>query len=302
MRVVLVGKGQMLCSLIEGCLACGGVEIVGVLRYDNLISHPVRVWFDKFFKTSYENTLIRKYRLRDLSFNSVNSREFRSFLLTQNVDLMLVGTWREKISEETYNIPKLASVNVHPSLLPKYRGPNPYLQVIKNQEKYSGFSFHLIAQGFDTGAILYQKKVEILPYYTSKELRDRIVFEVKHSIPEFLVALDKGAIIPLEQNEAVATYFSNIDENEKMLDFSCSSADEIIAKVKALHPWLPAYIVVGEDFYIANPYQMSIISGCEDDINLFEKRIIKLCADGRCVVFNGVEKYHSSLKFHPYKG
>ena len=296
MKVVLVGKGQMLCSLIEGCMACGGVDVVGVLRYEKLMASRLKLKFVDFFKPSVENTLIKKYGLKDLNFKSVNSDDFRRFLLKNNVDLMMVGTWREKISAETYDIPCLASVNVHPSLLPRYRGPNPYLQVIKNGEKFTGFTFHLLDEGFDSGAILYQKSVEIMPYYTSRELRDRVTFEVKQALPEFLVALDKGEIIPLEQNSELATYFSNIAEDEMMLDFECETADEIVARVKALHPWLPCYITLGDEFYIANPYDLSVVTACADGVNFVDGKIMAKCKDGRGVEFRGVEKWNSRVR------
>lgn len=246
-----------------------------------------------FFKPSVENTLIKKYNLRDLRFSSLNSAEFRRFLLEKNIDLMLVGTWRERIKREIFEVPRLAAVNVHPSLLPKYRGPNPYLQAIKHQEQFSGFTFHLIDEGFDTGAILYQKRVRILPYYTSKELRDRVTFEVKQSLPEFLVALDKGEIIPLEQNESMATYFPNIEEEEMMLDFELETAEEILARVRALHPWLPCYITIGRDFYIPNPYEMEIIQNCSDGLSLSGSTITACCRDGKGIVFKKVRKYQS---------
>lgn len=291
MKVVLVGKGQMLCSLIEGCKACGGVEIVGVFRYENLIEPRWRLLLTDFFKPSVENTLIKKYGLRDLCFSSVNSPAFRAFLLENNIDLMLVGTWREKIKREIFEVPKLASVNVHPSLLPKFRGPNPYLQVIKNQEPFTGFTFHLIDEKFDNGAILYQKRVEILPYYTSKELRDRVTFEVKQALPDFLVALDKGEIIPLEQNEKMATYFPNIEEDEMMLDFSKMGAAEVVARIKALHPWLPCYVTIGEDFYIPNPYELEILERACEGVILQNDEITARCADGRSVVMRHLTKY-----------
>lgn len=293
MKVVLVGKGQMLCSLIEGCKACDGVEIVGVFRYENLIFSKWNLFWVDFLKPSFENTLIKKYKLKDLRFSSINSNEFKSFLLKNNVDLLLVGTWREKIKREIFEIPKLASVNVHPSLLPKYRGPNPYLQVIKNQEKFTGFTFHLIDEKFDTGAILYQKRVDILPYYTSKELRERIVFEVKQALPKFLVALDNGEIVPLEQDEKLATYFANIEEDEMMLDFSKMSAAEVIAHIKALHPWLPCYVTIGEDFYIPNPYEMEIIKACPKGIRLEGDTITAACRCGYGLVMRKVKKYRS---------
>lgn len=291
MKVVLVGKGQMLCAMIEGCKACGGVEIAGVFRYENLILPKWRLWLADCFNPSVENTLIKKYKLRDLRFSSVNSEAFKQFLLKNNVDLMLVGTWREKIKREIFEVPKLASVNIHPSLLPKYRGPNPYLQTIKNGEPFSGFTFHLIDEKFDNGAILYQKRIEIQPYYTSKELREKTTFEVRQSIPEFLVALDKGEIIPLEQNERLATYFPNIEEEEMMLDFEREGAKEISARVRALHPWLPCYVTIGEKFYIPNPYEMEIVDEACEGITL-EKDIIKAhCADGRTLVMRKVKKY-----------
>ena len=291
MKVVLVGKGQMLCSLIEGCKSCGGVEIAGVFRYENLIEPAWRLFLTDFFKPSVENTLIKKYGLRDLRSSSVNSKEFRRFLLKNNIDLMLVGTWREKIKREIFETPRLASVNVHPSLLPKFRGPNPYLQVIKNQEPFTGFTFHLIDEKFDNGAILYQKRVEILPYYTSKELRDRVTFEVKQALPDFLVALDKGDIVPLEQNEKMATYFPNIEEEEMMLDFERETAAQIVARIKALHPWLPCYVTIGEEFYIPNPYELEIVETCLAGMELKGTEITARCRDGKGIVMRHLTKY-----------
>lgn len=291
MKVVLVGKGPMLCSLLEGCNACGGVEIAGVLRYENLIYPRWRMWLRDFLRPSVENTLIKKYKLRDLKFKSVNCDAFKQFLITNNIDLMLVGTWREKIKREIFETPRLASVNVHPSLLPKYRGPNPYLQVIKNQERFSGFTFHLIDEKFDNGAILYQKRVDIQPYYTSKELREKITFEVKQSLPDFLVALDKGEIIPFEQNETLATYYPNITEDEMMLDFERETADEIVARVRALHPWLPCYVTYGNDFYIVNPYEIEIRDNCPAGVHLKDSEITACCRDGRGVIMRNLTKY-----------
>lgn len=291
MKVVLVGKEPMLCAMIEGCRACGGVEIAGVFRYDNLIYPRWRMWLRDLLKPSVENTLIKKYRLRDLHFKSINSVGFKEFLVKNNIDLMLVGTWREKIKKEIFETPRLASVNIHPSLLPKYRGPNPYLQTIKNGEQFSGFTFHLIDEKFDAGAILYQKRVEIQPYYTSKELREKTVFEVRQSLPEFLVALDKGEIIPLEQSDAQATYYPNITEEEMMLDFERESAEEICARVRALHPWLPCYVTLGEDFYIANPYDMEIVETCPAGVKFEEGKITARCRDGKGIVMRRLTKY-----------
>ena len=272
--------------MIEGCINALDTDIVGVLRYENLTNNRFQLVVKDFFSPSVEEILIKKYELAELHFKSANSPDFRDFLLKNNVDLVLVGTWREKISEQVYKVPHFGFVNIHPSLLPKYRGPNPYLQVIKNREPFSGFTFHKIDNNYDTGEILYQKRVEILPFYTSKELREATVFEVKKSLPEFLKLYESGEISPLRQDEGLATYYPNIVRDDMMLDFERETSEEIVARIKALHPWLPAYVSIGKDFYIPNPYKLSIEDSAVSAIEIdFKNKIIKAGAkDGneRC--------------------
>ena len=287
----------MLSAMINGCLNSPNVEIAGVLRYENLNNNRFLLALKDFFSHKVEKTLINKYKLKDLHFKSSNSPEYRRFLANENVDVMLVGTWREKFSPETFSIPKLGAINIHPSLLPKYRGPNPYLQTIKNREKFSGFTFHLIDKNFDTGDILYQKRVEILPFYTSKELREATVHEVKKSLPEFLKRLEHNEIIPVKQDENFASYYPNITRYDMMLDFDKETAAEIVARIKALHPWLPAYVTVGRNFYIPNPYKLSIEKSSKVPFGFDVKRkMIKArCKDGKVVVMRDVKKYRSYL-------
>ena len=72
--------------------------------------------------------------------------------------------------------------------------------------------------------------------------------------------IQKEVIIPIKQNESRATYFGNIDESEKMLDFKNKTAEELYATIRALHPWLPCYITIGKRFLSVNPYKCSCIS------------------------------------------
>ena len=167
MRIVILGKGEMLANLIEGALKANA-EIVGVFRYEWTSLSPIRRFFHDFFTTSHDLTLIKKHNLHEIKCTSANSETFRKKLLQLNPEIMFVGTWREKIKKSTYNIPSIATINVHPSLLPAYRGPNPYLQTIKNMEKHSGVTFHLMDEGFDTGAILTQKKLRYFPVIPGK--------------------------------------------------------------------------------------------------------------------------------------
>ena len=126
MKVIILGKGDMLTNLIRGCLI-SGAEIVGVFRYENLFLNKFHLFMHDFFKPSPELTLIKKHKLNDIKLKSANSEAFKDIILKTNADIMIVGTWAEKINADVFNMPKIASINVHPSLLPKYRGSNPYL-------------------------------------------------------------------------------------------------------------------------------------------------------------------------------
>lgn len=308
MKVVIIGKGEMLSNLIEGTLA-SGAEIVGVLRYERTVMPPLLLKLRDFFKTSYDVTLIKEKKLHEINCKSANSKQFKNELLKLNADILLVGTWREKLKKEIIDIPTIASVNVHPSLLPKYRGPNPYLQAILHQEKISGITFHLIDENFDNGAILEQKEIPILPNDTSKELKSRTVYQARLICTEILSKLLDGLIIPVPQNEKEATYFSNIKPIDMMLDFEKETAEQIHARIRAFHPWLPCYVTYKNKYFIPNPYKLKVLDKSKTQKliiknniknpkigNIIEthyktQTIIILCKDGKSIKMTGVKLY-----------
>lgn len=273
MKVIILGKGDMLANLIEGALDAGS-EIVGVFRYERTAFSFLHLKFHDFFKPSNDLTIIKQHKLHEIKCKSANSEQFKKEVLKLNADVILVGTWKEKLNKEIVNLPVIASVNVHPSFLPKYRGPNPYLQTILNGEKSSGITFHLMDKKFDNGAILAQKKIDILPNDTSKELRERTVFQARLMCQEVLKKLEYGMIIPVKQKEDDATYYKNITPNDIMLDFKKETAEKIHSRIRALHPWLPAYFRHENKFFIPNPYKISVLTD-EETKNILKKNNIK---------------------------
>ena len=230
MKVVILGKGEMLINLIEG-VCDAGFEIAGVFRHERTWQSPFRLFLHDFFKTSPDVTLIKEKKLHEIKCKSANSDAFKREILKLNPDIILVGTWREKLRKEIIDLPKIATINVHPSLLPKYRGPNPYLQTILHGEKYSGITFHLMDENFDSGPILAQQKIEILPSYTSRELKNKTVFLARLITCELLKKLNAGIVTQIPQNEEDATYYPNITGDEMMLDFEKQTSVEIINTV-----------------------------------------------------------------------
>lgn len=298
MKVVILGKGLMLANLILGAIDAGA-EIVGVFRYEQTCSNPVSLFIKDWLNPDSVVTMINQLKVNQIRMKSANSSDFRKLLINKNVDLLIVGTWKERLRKETFDIPKIATVNVHPSLLPKYRGPNPYLQTILNGEKTSGVTLHLVDEHYDSGAVLSQEKITISDTDTSKELREKSVRVARKLVKEFIEDLNDKIITPIEQSEKYATYYPNISGEEKMLDFSYQTADEISRTIRALHPFLPCYITHRDKFFVVNPYNFQILLEDFTDYNpgdIVAKNpdrlsITIVCKDKKAIRFTSLRLY-----------
>lgn len=298
MKVVILGKGLMLANLIMG-VQDAGADIVGVFRYEDTKRSKLKGIITDCFNPAPEVTLIKRHKLKQIRIKSANSSEFQNLMIKLNVDLIIVGTWKERICAKTYNIPRIATVNIHPSLLPKYRGPNPYMQTILHGEEFSGVTVHLMDDNYDEGAILKQEKIPILETDTSKELRERTARKAREVITEFIQDLNEKILTPVNQDEKYASYYPHIKGNEMMLDFSVQSSTEISRTIRALHPFLPSYITYKNVFFITNPYNFKITEKEYPDTapdtviakNPETKSITIVCKDHKAIKFSNLKLY-----------
>ncbi len=263
LKVVIIGHGEMLANLIAGALDAK-CKVVGVLRYETVKNNALRNKIRDFVIPTTDYSYIKSYNLYDIKVKSANSEAFKKEILKLNPDVIIVGTWCEKLKKEIINLPKIAFINAHPSLLPKFRGPNPYLEVIRHMEEKSGITFHLMDENYDSGAILLQREVEVKKYDTSKELKERIISKAREAVGELLLDLDEDFIIPLVQNEDRATYYPNITEKDVMIDFE-KTAEEISAHVRAFHPWYKCYFEYKNQFFTPDAYKIRIIEPQNDE-------------------------------------
>ena len=296
MKVVILGKGSMLANLIEGVYDAG-FEVSAVFRYERTTYSKFKLLLKDSFKSSPEFTLIKKHNIPEIKCKSANSEKFKREILKLNADIILVGTWHEKLKKEIINLPRIGTINVHPSLLPKYRGPNPYIQTILNGETQSGVTFHLMNENFDEGPILAQQKIDILPCDTSKELKEKTVFQARLLCTELLKKLNIGIVQPIPQNNEFASYFQNINGDEKMLDFKNMTSTEILNTIKALHPYLPTYITYRNFFFIVNPYKVKILKKTGAPGEIIDKctktrSLTIACKDRKTVKMSGLKFYN----------
>ena len=291
MKIVLVGYGEMLKALVLGILKTQN-EIVGVFRHDNILYSPTKKILYDIFNPSADYNFIKTHRLKEIKAGSVNSEKFISEIKRLNADLIIVGSWSEKFSAQTINSPKIACINVHPSLLPKYRGPNPYLQTILHDEKQSGITFHLMDINYDTGSILHQAALDILPNETGYSLKNKCCnlarIEVQNLLNDFKNKIENQQ----SQKENEATYFHNITLADCILDFQNETAEEIDRRIRALTPWLMCYIPYKKDFFSFKNYKITPEISIKEPATIVKKTnksVYIVCRDGRIIQFSSLK-------------
>ncbi len=153
---------------------------------------------------------------------------------------IVVAAYGKIIPPSILPIPSLGCINVHPSLLPRYRGPSPVISTILCGDSITGVTLILLDEGMDTGPILSQKETPILPQDTTLFLTQSLFRLGANLLLETLPLWEKGKIIPKAQDEAKATYSRIIKKEDGEIDFHLS-AEEIYRRVKAFYPWPGSY-------------------------------------------------------------
>ena len=151
-------------------------------------------------------------------------------------DLMVVIAFGQKISDAVVHHPRLGSINLHASRLPKYRGAAPINWAIINGEQTTGNSVIRLAQKMDAGAILAQSEVQIGQNETAGELHDRLAHDGVALVSRVLEQLTTGTASETQQNELHASLSPKLSRTTTKLDFS-RPAEELARKVRGLFPW-----------------------------------------------------------------
>lgn len=151
-------------------------------------------------------------------------------------DVIVVAAYGKILPKEVLELPVYGCVNVHGSLLPKYRGAAPIQQAVLDDEKQTGITTMLMGEGLDTGDILLQESTEIGINETSAELFDRLADMGAGLLIKTLKALENGEVTPTPQDNEAATYAHMINKDMCELDFSLG-ARNVHKKICGLSDW-----------------------------------------------------------------
>jgi methionyl-tRNA formyltransferase len=170
-----------------------------------------------------------------------NNAEFRAQLEAISPAAIVVVAYGRLIPPWMLELPRLGCINLHASLLPKYRGAAPIQWAVAMGDAITGNSTMLLEEGLDTGPILLQKTLEIAPEQTAAELFDVLAEAGAPLVVETLNGLADGSIRPRPQNHTGATFAPLLDREDGRMDFAAYTATEIKNRWRGFQPWPGAF-------------------------------------------------------------
>ncbi len=172
--------------------------------------------------------------------SSVRTAEFSNNIEKHAPGFIVVVAFGHIIPKNILTIPQIATINIHASLLPKYRGPAPIQWAIINEEKETGVTTMLMDEGMDTGDILLSSKLEIAPDDTSGTLHDRLADLGADLLIQTLKSFETGNINPISQDHTQATYAPMLKKNDGRMNWQLP-AESLEAFIRGMTPWPGAF-------------------------------------------------------------
>ena len=171
------------------------------------------------------------------------NEEFINEIKSLNPDIICVVAYGKILPKEILDIPQYGCVNVHASLLPKYRGASPIQWAVIDGCEYSGVTTMKMDEGLDTGDILMVEKVKLDAKETGGSLFDRLSDVGAHLLVKTLEGLEAGTITPVKQDDSESTYVKMLHKSFGKMDFNKSAA-ELERLIRGLNPWPSAFTYI----------------------------------------------------------
>ena len=168
--------------------------------------------------------------------DNINTPQIIDKIAALQPDLIIVIAFGQKIGAEIINLPPKAAINVHASLLPKYRGAAPINWAIINGETETGISIITLAEEMDAGTICTQEKTQILADETAGQLHDRLAKMAAPLLLKTISKIEDGSITYADQDHSKATPAPKLKKSDGFLDFS-KPAESLRRKTLGLWPW-----------------------------------------------------------------
>lgn len=274
MRIVFMGTPDFAVPSLEQLLADGHEIVLAVTqadkprgRHQELTPPPVKSCALQHGIPVFQPTTLRDEaavtRLRDA-----------------RPDVLVVVAYGKLLPETVLSLPRFGAINVHGSLLPRYRGAAPIQWTVLNGETRAGITTMQMNAGLDTGDILLQCSRGVPEDMTSGELFDLLCKDGAALLSDTLRQLEAGMLQPQKQDDAAATYAPMLSKEMCPLDFS-KSAETLHNQVRGLHPWPVATCLLGDRILKIHKTRVGGSTDAEPGKVIFLSPLSVVCGDRR---------------------
>lgn len=211
-------------------------------------------------------------------------------LKTIKPDLVVVAAYGKILPTDFLSYPKYGCINLHASILPKYRGASPIHWAVINGESETGVTVMQMDDGLDTGDILYVKKIPIGQNDTTEQMYEKLAPLAAQALTEILPDIESGRLNPIKQDESKATKVGLLSKQLSRIDWN-DTAQAIHNKIRGLYSWPGASTTL--DGKTLKIHQSSLTSICGGNIpgqiQIIDGRLLVCCGDNRLIELKSVQ-------------
>lgn len=234
MKVLFMGTPDFAVGALEAIIQAGHEVLCVVTQPDKPKGRSGQMQFSPVKECAL------KYGLPVFQPERIKRPEAVEELKKYDAQVFVVAAFGQIVSREILDMPPYGCINIHASLLPKYRGASPIQQAVLDGEEKSGVTIMQMEDGIDTGDILYQKEIMLDAKETGQSLFEKLSVLGAEAIVEALPLLEAGKLTPAAQDESKATHVKMISKSQGFIDWS-ESGVIIERKIRGLNSWPSAY-------------------------------------------------------------
>ena len=272
-KIMYMGTPDFAAFILKKLISDGYNVTSVVTKTDAKKDRGQKIKFSAVKEVALENdiTVYQPETLKDNAFLDV--------LENEKPDMIIVAAYGKILPPYIISYPKYGCINVHASLLPKYRGSAPIQYAILKGEKESGVTTMLMDNGLDTGAMLVKKSVAITDEENCGTLHDKLMEIGYDALKETIENIE--TITPVPQDEALMTYAPPIKKEETVIDFS-ENAKDIINRIRGFYPFPGTSFILNGNSYKIHKAELysDMDSGNYGEVYDFSKDGLKIRAKG----------------------
>jgi methionyl-tRNA formyltransferase len=238
MRIVFIGTGEIGVPTLQALLRSSEHKVAGV------VTQPDKpVGRDQQIEPPPIKRALAGTNISILQPTRIKDRQAIEEMRALQPEAIVVMAYGQILPREALEIPRIACLNLHASLLPRWRGAAPIQAAIAAGDPETAITLMYMAEGLDAGDILLQRGIDILPTDTSGSLHNRLAQIAPDALLEALQMLAKGNAPRISQDNALATYAPKLTRDNGKIDWA-EPAEIIERKIRAFNPWPAAFTEV----------------------------------------------------------